>query len=75
MSMTLICWPDPRYQPTVGLGQRWQDVLDRLRRCQLPQGGQVGTDCFGRLTDKDEMVVKGLAVRAAHWTECGEGRG
>jgi hypothetical protein len=75
MSRTLICWPRPCYQPTVRLGPRLREVLHRMRLWQLPQVGQVGTECFGRLTDKDEMVVKGLAVRAAHWTERGEGRG
>jgi hypothetical protein len=75
MSRTLICWPDPHCQATVRLGPRWRDVLDRMRRCQLPQRGQEGTECFGRLADKDEMVVKGLAVRMAHWSERGEGRG
>jgi hypothetical protein len=73
MSTTLIYGPD-HYQPTVRLGQRWRDALERLRRRLLPQRGQVGTECFGRLIDKDEMVVKGLAVRAPHWTERGEGR-
>src|SRR2546427_8417669 len=46
MSRTLICWPDPHYQPTVRLGPRWREVLDRLRRCQLPQGVRWGRNAL-----------------------------
>jgi hypothetical protein len=74
MSSTLICWPDPGHQPTMQLGLRLPDVLDRLRQCQIPQRGQVGTECFGRLATKDEMVVKGLAARVARSTERSQGR-
>ena len=32
------------------------------------------TDCFGKLTDKDEMVVKGLGVSLACSIEREQGR-
>jgi hypothetical protein len=32
------------------------------------------TECFGRLSDKDEAVVKGLAGSLACSTERGQGR-
>jgi hypothetical protein len=51
--------------------QAWREALDWLRRSQPRRGEWPVSECFGRLTVKDEMVVKGLAASLACSTERG----
>jgi hypothetical protein len=62
---------DIQYRLAVPLGQDWQGALDWLRRSRSRPRGRVMTECFGRLTAKDEMVAKGLAASLACSTERG----
>jgi hypothetical protein len=63
-----------RCKPAVPLGQGWWDVEGRMRGWRVQQGGQMPTECFGGLTDKDEAVVKGLAASLACSSELGQSR-
>ena len=74
MSATSIPAPDIQYKLGRPLGRDWRCVLDRLRRSRVRPDGQMTTECFGKLTEKDEMVVKGLAVSFACSIERGVGR-
>lgn len=65
---------DIQYRLAVPLGQDWHGALDWLRRSRSQPRGRVMTECFGRLTAKDEMVAKGLAASLACSTERGRGR-
>jgi hypothetical protein len=68
MSTPAIGLRHAQREPAVQLRRRWRRALGRLRS-QVRQRAQVRTECFGRLTDKDEMVVAGLAVRPAFLSE------
>lgn len=74
MSATLIPAPDIQYKLAAPVGEDWRRVLERLRRPRVQPSGQRMTDCFGKLTDKDEMVVKGLGVSLACSIEREQGR-
>ena len=58
----------------VPLGHEWHAVLGRLRRSRIPRQSHAAAECFGRLTDRDEAVVKGLAASLACSTERGQDR-
>jgi hypothetical protein len=58
-----------RFKPAVPIREGRRGILHRLRRSRNPRQGQVMTACFGRLTAKDEMVVKGLAASLARSNE------
>jgi hypothetical protein len=59
----------------VALGGQWRHgVQERLARSQVRSSGQPRTGCFGILTGKDEMVVRGLAVSLACSAERGRRR-
>lgn len=61
-----------RCRPAVALG-RWRHGLQERRgRSRGRSGSQPVTGCFGVLTGKDEMVVRGLAVSLASSTSGGQ---
>lgn len=52
----------------------WPGALKRLRRSRVQRVERAITVCFGPLTVKDKMVLKGLAASLASPTEGGEDR-
>lgn len=73
MSTASISVPEVDDKLTARLGHAWAGVLGRLRRSRVQLAGQTMTDCFGKLTDKDEMVAKGLMAGFACAVERGHG--
>jgi hypothetical protein len=65
MSAASIPVPEVQCKLTAPLGQGWAGVLGRMDRSRVHPRGQTVTECFGKLTDKDEMVAKGLSVSFA----------
>ena len=65
MSTTSIPAPDIQCELALPLGQGWRSALERISRSRVQPEGRVMTECFGRLTDKDEMVIKGLLATFA----------
>jgi hypothetical protein len=55
--------------PAVPIPDGRRGLLRRPRRSRTPLQREVTTACFGRLTAKDEMVVKGLAASLARASE------
>ena len=62
MSASSIRSPHARPTATVPLWQGWRDLLDYSQRSQAQRGDEMTTACFGKLTDLDVVVVKGLAA-------------
>jgi hypothetical protein len=54
--------------------QAWQEALGWLRRSRVQRGGRPVSECFGGLTVRDQMVVKGLAASLECSTEGGGAR-
>lgn len=52
----------------------WRAMRHRLRRLRAKRGMPAMTACFGALTVKDKMVVKGLAASLACPAERGDDR-
>jgi len=59
---------------TIPRVQAWPSALSWLRRSRVQRTQRGMTGCFGALTVKDEMVVKGLAASLTSSTERGEDR-
>lgn len=74
MSANPVSSPEVRFKLAARVGQRRRGILDRLRQSRSQRRGQMMTDCFGKLADRDEMVVKGLLTSLARSTERGQGR-
>jgi hypothetical protein len=72
MSAAAIPVPDIHYGLPTRFGRGWAGALAHLQRSRVRPGGQMMTECFGRLTDRDEMVAKGLSVSFACSIERGE---
>jgi hypothetical protein len=54
-----------RFKLALPLGQVWRGFMEPRRASQVQRRDHLMTGCFGRLTDKDEMVLKGLAASLA----------
>jgi hypothetical protein len=65
MATTTIPPLDIQCELALPLRAGWRNALERMRRSRVQPGGRVRTECFGRLTAKDEMVVKGLVASFA----------
>jgi hypothetical protein len=74
MSRTSIRPTDIRCKLALPLARGWPGVLDHLSGSRVQRRGQMLTECFGGLNDKDEAVVRGLAAGLACSTERGHDR-
>jgi hypothetical protein len=57
--------PEIRYELALPRPRTWWGVLEGRRRSRGDRGRQPPATCFGRLTGKDAMVIKGLAASLA----------
>lgn len=53
------------YETAMSHAHAWPVVLNWLRRSRAPRAERAMTGCFGALTVKDKMVIKGLAASLA----------
>jgi len=68
---TSIPASDIRYEVAMPRARPWRAMLDRLDQLRGQRRERPLTGCFGALTVKDRMVVKGLAASL----ECSVARG
>jgi hypothetical protein len=73
MSAASIPVPDIHYRSPTRVVNGWAGILGRMRGSQVRPEARIRNDCFGKLTDKDEMVMKGLGVSFARPSEWREG--
>jgi hypothetical protein len=71
MSANTVTATELRSKLAGDLGRGWRGLGACLRRSASSSGSELRTQCFGRLAERDEMIVKGLAARFA----CSSGRG
>jgi hypothetical protein len=66
--------PAIRYEVATPRAHPWRAMRDWLRRLRVQPGEPAIAGCFGALTVKDRMVVKGLAASLECSAERGDDR-
>src|SRR6266566_2538503 len=66
--------PESGFKLAVARARGWRRFVERRRKLQLGCGDLPMTRCFGSLTDRDEMVLSGLAASVLCPPERGQGR-